>query len=214
MARGSFFAGSSKILKASLGSFLVVFYIYLLFQTYRFVPADQVDTYFKIFVCYSFMLALGFALPDARASFFKVPVFTYLPRFALSFGVFLFLFFVVLARVDPFGATALSIFSAVPWWLKIIHATVFALIENAFFIGYLTKTWGVLAASFTAGLFHYGVWEGSAFFVIPAAGLLFLAFSYVHYRFKRNENDFSVVDGCHTAYNFVKLGMFLSGSIV
>ena len=62
----------------------------------------------------------------------------------------------------------------------------------------------------SAGIFHYGVWEGGFLVVVLSAGSLFLFFSWINWRFKNGKDDLAPVIGVHTAYNFIKLGILLA----
>lgn len=143
-----------------------------------------------------------------RNRLFNVKLINFIPRFILFFGVSLLVLTWVNNLISDINITFVATLTNIPLHLALAHAFVFATTESVIFQGYLTDRLGVVGSSMIAGLFHLFIWPGSLVLVFIGATILFLIFSYVHWYFKKNDNDFGPVIAFHSAYNFTKLVTF------
>jgi hypothetical protein len=215
MGRKGFFSNWKNITQISIGLVYILFLSWLIFHTLDFVPLEQYDYWFKVFISYGILNALIIGSADIRNKLFSVRLIDFAPRFLMFFSVSIILFYFMLQFIDPTGSSIFTLLTDIPVWLAIIHAFVFATTESVIWQGFLDYKVGVPASAFIAGLFHWGIWEGSAFVVIPAATLLFLFFSFVNWYFRKNTNDVVPAVAVHTAWNLVKLGSLVAlGGVV
>jgi hypothetical protein len=181
-----------------------------MFHTQQYVPEGQEDFWLMVFISYGVLLSVIMGNADIRNKLFDVTVVEFVPRFMLFFIPSLFIFYGIMNFVDPLQYTLFGILSNVPIWLMMTHALVFATIESAVWQGYLDQKVGHPWSELIAGIFHYGVWAGAAFIVIPSAALLFAIFSVANWYFRNSQKDLAPAIAVHTAFNFVKLGIFLT----
>ncbi len=206
--RTPFFANSGKILKISIGLVYTLFTLWLIFHTAQYVPVGKSDYWFKIFLAYGLLNALIFGNADLRNKLFNVKFLDFILKFLLFFFLSLFVFFSMNKYFgNVFGASYFTILKSVPLWLACIHSFVFAMTESIVWQGYLDDYVGKLGSAGIFGIFHWGIWEGSAFIVIPLAAILCLFFSFIHWYFRSNVNDFAPVTAVHTAWNYSKLAL-------
>ena len=211
MAKRGFFSNFGNIRNISFGIFYILFNLWVIFNIPNFVPAGQAEFWFPVFISYGFLNVVIFANEDTRNMLFDIKLTKFLPRFALYFFVSLIFFYLILTKFDPLSLSSISQLSTVPLWLALTHGLTFATTESVIWQGYLDKKLGQPWSALSAGVFHMFIWSGGAFFVILTAGLLFLFFSLVHYYFDKSDRDLAATIGCHTAFNYVKMGLFLSG---
>ena len=124
---------------------------------------------------------------------------------------------ILLTSIDNDGTLKgldFDLISNVPIWLMFIHGLIFATTETAIWQGYLDEKIGQPWSAIVAGLFHWGVWTGSAFFVIITASLLFMMFSLVNWYFRKDKDDLAPALGVHFAYNLIKLGLIVSAGVM
>lgn len=210
MAKQGYFDNWKRIKVVSFGLIYVLFLLWLIFHTGQFVPEADKDLWFNYLIGYGLLNALIFGVADVRNKLFDVKLVDFVPRFLIFFFGSLFVFYLLLTYVDPLNTPIFSLLSAVPTYLLILHAMVFATTESAVWQGFLDDKLGHPWSELSAGIFHYGIWTGSPLIVIPSAGLLFAGFSYVNFRFRNSKNDLVPAIASHTAFNFVKLGILLS----
>lgn len=213
MTKKPFFGNWDKIKGISFGLVLVLFNLWIIFHIPEFAPAGQEDVWYRIFISYGMLSTWIFSNADMRSKLFNVKFVKFLPRLALYFGIFLVAFYFLMRYVDPTTGKFTAIVSSIPLHLALAHAFTFASIESTVWQGYLDEAIGRPFSALSAGIFHLFIWSGGAFLVIISASLLFLFFSFVHYYFRKSKSDLAPVIGCHTAYNFVKLGILLGGAI-
>lgn len=210
MARRSFFRDSRNIFVVSYGLVYVFFLLWLIFNPHLFVPEGQESYWFRVFIGYGLLNALIFSNADMRNKLFNVKLTKFVPRFLIFFFVSIVIFYVILTGFDPFDFRFFEVLSNVPIWLAMIHAMVFATTESVVWQGYLDHKIGAPWSQLTAGVFHVGVWTGSFLFVTFSAGFLFMIFSLTNWYFRKNKDDVIPAIGVHSAFNFVKLGVFLT----
>jgi hypothetical protein len=210
MAREGYFKNWKNITKVSFGLVAVLFLLWLVFHTTQYVPDDQKDFWIIVFLSYGVLTSVIFGNADVRNRLFNVKFVKLFPRIALFFCVFLVIFYFMFHIVDPLEQSLFGVLRNIPFWLAVVHAFVFATLESAVWQGYLDYELGHPWSELTAGVFHWGVWTGGAFIVIPSAALLFAVFSGVNWYFRKDKNDIAPAIGTHIAFNFVKLGILLS----
>ena len=205
--------GFKKILKISFGLATALFLLWLIFNSFAYVPEGKEDVWQITFIAYGVLGSYVFGSSDIRSKLYSISFFKSLPRlFLYIFGSLVFFYF-LLNLVDPFPSVVSSILENAPWWLLIVHAFVFATIESSFWQGYLDERIGIVWSAFSAGLFHMFIWFGLILMNFIGASILFFMFSGFHYYFsvrRGKKNDLIPVIGFHTAFNFVKLGIILS----
>ena len=216
MQRQPYFSDWKKIGKVSFGLVASFFYLFLLFHTKSYVPKGYEDMYWMVFVSYGILLAVSFGVPNIRNKLFNVRLVDFLPRFLLFGGISLLVFYYLLTDINPMGGQFFAFLGQVPMWLALIHAFVFATIESAVWQGFLDYELGHPWSELTAGVFHWGVWVGSALIVIPSAALLFAVFSLTNWYFRKSTSDLAPAIGVHTAFNIIKLGILfaVAGAVV
>lgn len=211
MKREGYFSNWKKITVVSFGVVYIFFNLWVIFHIPEFVPKEQEAMWFKIFISYGILNSVIFANANMRNKLFNVKLTKFLPRFALFFVVFLLIFYYMFKKVDILHGSAFQLLGNIPLWLGTIHALTFATTESVVWQGFLDYEIGHPWSEITAGIFHWGIWSGSTFVVIISAGLLFMFFSLINWWFRKNKNDLAPAIGCHTAYNFVHLGMIVGG---
>lgn len=216
MREEGFFSRFGNIKTISIGIVYVLFNLWVIFHADQYFPEGMADEWLKVLMMYGFLNLLVLGNADLRNKLFNVKLTRFLPRFIFFFIIFMFFFYYILKWIDPLqGSTFFQMMQNVPLWLAIIHAFTFATTESIVWQGFLDLKIGIPWSSITAGVFHYGIWEGSFLVVVLSASLLFLFFSFVHHQLKKGKNDFAPVIGCHAAFNFVQLGFMLgSGGAV
>ena len=212
--RGSFF-NWRKGLTISYGIAYVFFTLWVIFHIPDYFPPGTHEMWYKVLIGYGILNAIIFANADIRNKLFNVKLTEFLPRFLLFFVVFIVFFYFTLQLVDPLGAGFFDLVKSVPLWLAVIHSLVFATTESAIWQGWLDERIGVPWSSMLAGIFHLGIWSGGAVIVFLGATGLFMFFSFVHWLARKSKKDLAPVIGCHSAFNFVKLGLLVSaGGII
>lgn len=202
-----FFSGWKAITLVSYGLVYTMFTMWLFFNLPLIVEADKVANWSRIIIGYAVLNMFVFANSSIRNKLFDVKLSNFLPRVLIFWGVGLIAFSIILSKVNIEPVGIINLIKGVPLWVLIIHAFVFATTESALWQGYLDQKIGHPASEISAGLFHLSVWQGPAILVVLGAGLLFMLFSYVNYKFKNGSKDLAPAIGTHTAYNFVKLGV-------
>ena len=205
-----YFSNWKNFKTLSFGLFSTLFFLWVYFHTEQFIPSEFKDTFFKAFIGYGFLHALIFVNTETRNKLYNAKFIPFVVRMLIFTAISLFVFYFILAKIDPLGETAYSLFKSLPWWLAASHMLIFATIESTVWQGWLDDKLGRPVSALTAGVFHWGIWPGSAFIVIISAGLLFAFFTLVHLFFRSDKNDLAPVIGVHTGFNFVKLGLLLS----
>jgi hypothetical protein len=214
MKREPYFSNWKRIKNVSIGLVYVFFTLWLIFHTNQYVPAGQEDFWFRVFIGYGLLNALIFGSADLRNKLFNVKFTDFLPRVAIFFAISLIVFYLILSRVDPTAQSLMVTLTAIPVWLAAIHAVVFAITESVVWQGFLDYKLGHPWSELVAGLFHFGIWSGSAFVVIISASVLFMIFSLVNWYFRKDKNDLAPAIGTHVAFNFVKIGIMVSTGAV
>lgn len=210
MPRQGYFSNWRNVFGISFGLVYVLFTIWVIFHVPQWVPPESQNLMYKTLIAYAILNTIIFANADIRNKLFKVKLIHFIPRFLIFFVISLFIFIVVLARVDPLGPAAYQILASVPLWLLILHALVFATTESAIWQGFLDEKIGRVPSAIVFGLFHLSMWPGNSLFVVFSAALLCTFFSYVNWRFRTSKNDLVPAIAVHTAYNLVKLGLLVS----
>lgn len=214
MPRKPFFRNWKNIKNLSLGIVYVLFNLWIIFHD-EYFPEPLREPWIKVLISYGLLNTLIISNADLRNKLFDVNFFKFIPRFFLYLIPFLFIFYFLLIYFDPLYQTSLNqLMQNVPLWLALIHALTFATTESIIWQGFLDEKVGLPWSSLIAGIFHYGIWEGTGIFVILSASLLFLFFSFIHWYFRKNNKDFAPVIACHTAFNLVKIGIFLSPAVI
>ncbi len=213
MNKLNYFKDWKKITTVSFGLVYIFFNLWVIFHVPDFVPVQQQSLWFRIFISYGVLNSIIFANADLRNKLFNVKFTKFLPRFAIFFFSFLFIFYFVLNWADPTGSSFMGVLSNVPLWLAVIHALTFATTETVIWQGFLDEKIGHPWSELTAGIFHLFVWTGSAVVVIITASMLFAFFSLVNLYFRNSKNDLAPAIGCHTAFNIVKVGL-MAGAVV
>lgn len=207
MKREPFFNGLNNFGKISFGLVTVLVYSFILFNTSQFVPADEVDYWWRIITCYTVMLCLVMGVGDMRSKLFNIETFKFLPRFILFYIPSTLLLSQLLKIISPEGL----IFGALwelPKWLLFVHGFVIATIESTIWQGYLDhpeSNVGQPWSSLIAGVFHLFVWKGTKIFIFISASLLFALFSFINWYFRKDKDDLAPAIGFHTAYNHLKM---------
>lgn len=207
MSRGNFFSGVGGITKVSFGVVTVFLYSFLLFNTSQFVSAEHLSFWTGVILSYTVMLALIIGVSDARSKLFNVSTIKFIPRYILFFLPAFFLFAQLFNRLDILNADGLvSVFLTLPKWLFFIHFFVFVVIEST------VQVWaeehsklGRLGTALVLGAMHVYVWVGPALLNFALASLLFLFFSYINWRFRKDKNDLAPLCGVHSGYNVAQM---------
>jgi hypothetical protein len=214
MKRKGFFSNWKNIKSVSFGLVYVFFMLWLIFNTSQFIPADRVNDLYRVLIGYGLLNAVIFGIEDIRNKLFNVKFIKFLPRLFLFTLGGIIVFYFLLARFELESGGLFDLISNVPIWLMFIHGLIFATTETAIWQGYLDEKIGQPWSAIVAGLFHWGVWTGSAFFVIITASLLFMMFSLVNWYFRKDKDDLAPALGVHFAYNLIKLGLIVSAGVM
>lgn len=210
MKREPYFTNWKKIFSISFGLVYILFTLWLIFHTKQYVPEGQEDFWYVIFIGYGLLNALILGNADMRNKLFNVKFVEFIPRFLIFFVGGLLFFYILINFFDPLEHSLFGLLQNVPLWLLTIHALVFATTESVIWQGFLDYKIGHPWSELVAGIFHYGIWTGGVLLVVPSAALLFAIFSLVNWYFRINTDDLAPAIGVHTAYNFIKLGIFLA----
>jgi len=206
----NYFGNWKKIQGVSYGIVYLLFIMWVIFNLHKFVPSDQQELYFAVFVPYAILNVIIIGSADMRNKLFNVKLIEFLPRLILYTFIFLTLFYFVFARSANDPNSLFGLLGGLPLWLILSQAFIFATTESILWQGYLDDLLGRPFSAISAGVFHMFIWQGEWWFIIVSAGLLFAFFTVVHLFLRKNKNDFAPVIGCHLAYNLIKLGLFVS----
>lgn len=214
LKREPFFKNWKSFIYVSYGIVYIFFNLWVIYHLSNFVPPGQERMWEKVLMAYLLLNIVVLGSADLRNKLFDVRFIDFLPRFIIYSVIFLGLWYLVLVKVyDPLGPSSFSLIANVPLWLAAIHGLTFATIESVIWQGYLDEKIGRPASAITAGIFHVYIWTGTPLIVIFSAGLLFLIFSFVHWRFRQSKKDFAPVIACHFAFNVIKIGLAIAGVV-
>lgn len=223
MKKDSFFKrlGFKKLKRISFGLLASLFLLWLIFNSFAFVPEGKELKWVLTFLSYGGLGSYVFSRQDLLSKLSLISLRKAFVPFVVVFLASLFGLAILLGVVDPFPAHILAILMGIPAYLLLIHAFVFATVETSFWQGILDSKIGVLGSAITAGVFHMFIWEGSLVLNFFGATFLFMVFSYVNYRgqkyfIKRGISKkvafalaLIATIAFHTAYNFIKLGLMI-----
>lgn len=208
--RKGFFSGWRNVLFISVGLSYALFFLWVLFNVPYFVPKGMEGTYWKIFASYGFLTVYIFGNAKIQNVLYNQKLIKFIPSFIMYLIIFMIIFSIVLGFFDVTNINNFSIVKQLPIWLALSHALIFAVSESVLWQGYLDHIMGVPASALIAGIFHMFVWNGVWYLNIIFSALLFVFFSFIHFWLGNKNKNLAPVIACHTAYNFVVLGFFLS----
>ena len=211
--------GFRKFGKISFGLAGALFLLWTLFNSSSFVPAGLETKYLFAFLGYGVLGVYIFGREDIKAKLEQVSLIRALPFFLVSVFLSFFLFSFIFGFVDVPQDIFASL-QAVPFYLLLANALIFAFVETSVWQGVLDEKIGILGSVIIAGLFHMFLWTGSLFGNFIGSAILFFSFSMFNFYavkvLSRNgiPQKLSVVLGLvltigfHAGYNMAKYRVF------
>lgn len=199
-----FIKKAGNLLKIPIGVTLVFLFTFLLFSSKHLIAPESLDHYNNAMILYGLFLAIAFSSSDSRERLFKVSTFAFLTRFVLFFIPFLVIFSIIFGFAGVEGSGLFTALATFPLWQFIIMIFMFVTIESLVQVWAMDRV-GWLPTSILFGVLHMFVWTGTNLFNVIASTIIFIIFSFVHYRFRKNDADLAPLIGVHGGYNIAQM---------
>lgn len=202
--------GFKKLKGISFGLVTALFLLWAMFNSSSFVPEGLEKRFFLTFMAYGLLGVYIFGRHDLRAKLQKISLIKALPYFLFTIAISFFVVSFFLGIVDPLPQTLIATLIGVPFYLQLVNALIFGVVEGSLWQGHLDEKIGIFGSVIVAGFFHMFIWEGNFLVNFIGASVLFLFFSVSYYFLKKR---FSVVIalvisiGIHVGYNLAKYRM-------